>query len=59
MAEIASTLHCKFGVVSLLRQSLLRQLFLRHSTPTVITPTLIKTPTMHPGLYHHIQTTIG
>ena len=23
-------------------------------TPTVITPTPINTPTMHPGLYHHI-----
>ena len=23
-------------------------------TPTFITPTLINTPTMHPGLYHHI-----
>jgi len=23
-------------------------------TPTVITPTFINTPTMHPGLYHHI-----
>ena len=23
-------------------------------SPTVITPKLINTPTMHPGLYHHI-----